>query len=398
MFFISTLDKQMSNKFFDMETTLAKTTLSETKHSGTKLSWFSRVKNRFRRSIAKRPTIAPVPQHLVVPPSSVMISSQPKTWYDELDVMSGNVRIHVGRWNVEGATKTALLVHGLTANHICWKVIAEKLQADGVNVVAVDLRGRGRSDKPRGPYGLDGHLPDMVNVVNALGLNAPGREKPVFIGHSLGAAIGMYFAWKHPEYISKLVLMDAGAPISPISMLKAYFVIRKSVNRLDTIFESREAYISQMRENPVLQPWHPAIEEFINYDLEDVGEGRVRSSVPRYAIEAEYNSVGSSLSILEIFKNNIFHPISQLRKFRNVLKMQIINFPYSDFRMPVLAIGAGNYNVMPGDELLPPKSLEYLKERIPLCTTVTVPDTNHYTILFADSPVRDAALRDFILG
>ncbi len=358
----------------------------------TKQSWFSRFRGRFQAPATRAIASIPVPAPLR---TDVEVQTAPKMWYDECDVMSNNIRIHVGRWNVEGATKTAFLVHGLTANHRCWNVIAEQLQASGINVVAVDLRGRGRSDKPRGPYGFDGHLPDMYNVINELGLNAPGREKPVFIGHSLGAAIGMYFAYHHPECISKLVLMDAGAPINPINMLKAYFVIRKSVSRLDTVFESRETYISQMRSNPVLQPWHPAIEEFINYDLEDVGEGRVRSSVPRFAIEAEYNSIGSSLSILELCKNNILHPISQVRK---LLKSRILTFPYTELRMPVLAMGAGDYNVMEGDELLPPKAMEFLKKRIPLCSTVTVPNTNHYTILFKDSDVRDTALRDFILG
>lgn len=370
------------------------TSTTQTNSNAPKVTWFSRIKNRFRPAARKR-DIAAIPSTAIQNPSELSIETVQRRWYDEIDVMSGNVRIHVGRWNVEGATKTAFLVHGLTANHMCWKVIAEQLQSEGINVVAVDLRGRGRSDKPRGPYGVDGHVPDMYNVINALGLNAPGREKPVFIGHSLGAAIGMFFAFKHPECISKLVLMDAGAPINPINMLKAYFVIRKSVSRLDTIFASREEYIGQMRSNPVLQPWHPAIEEFINYDLEDVGEGRVRSSVPRYAIEAEYNSVGSSLSILELFKNNILHPISQVRK---ILNSGVLSFRYSELRMPVLAIGAGNYNVMPGDELLPPKALAFIQKHIPLCSTVTVPDTNHYTILFKDSEVRDKALRDFILS
>jgi pimeloyl-ACP methyl ester carboxylesterase len=373
-------------------------TLFSTITMSAKLSFFTRFKNLFKpahKRISALTVKLPSTPHITVESSLPATIAAAKMWYDQTDVMSGTTRLHVGRWNVEGATKTALLVHGLTANHVCWKVIAEKLQSEGINVVAVDLRGRGRSDKPRGPYGFEGHLPDIRNVIDGLGLNAPGREKPVFIGHSLGAAIGMYFAWKHPEYISKLVLMDAGAPISPLSQLKAYFVIRKSVSRLDTIFNSREEYIAQMRENPVLKPWHPAIEDFINYDLEDVGEGRVRSSVPLYAIEAEYNTIGSSLSPLTILKNNIFHPISQVKK---LLGSRILNFPYNELRMPVLAMGAGNFNVMPGDELLPPSAMEFLKKRIPLCSTVTIPDTNHYTMLFQDAPMRDWSLKEFILG
>ncbi|MCS6809244.1 MAG: alpha/beta hydrolase [Bacteroidota bacterium] len=359
---------------------------------------WQRLRNRMRRKRAmvfagKQLTHVPVEVEQVGGRYEPMQLEAPATYYSGQDVMSGTIRLHVGRWHVRGATKTALLIHGLSANHMCWKVMAEHLQQHGIEVVAVDLRGRGRSDKPRGEYGIQVHVADMCAVIEQLELNHPGRDKPIVIGHSLGAAIGMMLAWKHPEYVGKLVLMDAGAPINPINALKAYFTIRSSVQRLGTIYPNAEAYIERMKAIPMLQPWDDVIEEYIRYDLEDVGDGRVRSSVPPYVIEAEYNSIGSSLSIPTIIKNSIMHPIQQARK---IIDSGILQFRYSELRMPVLAIGAGAYNLRPGDEILPPKALQFLQRHIPNCTIHTVEGANHYTLIFGKFPDRDTVLLNFI--
>ena len=359
-------------------------------------AFWQRIRQRLGRSkknITPFIPTSPARQPALKAAPTPLLLEAAKVYYDETDVMSGNIRIHVGRWNVVGAAKTALLIHGLSANHMCWKVMAEQLQQQGINVVAVDLRGRGRSDKPRGDYGTRAHIPDMCAVIEQLGLNAPGREKPIFIGHSLGAAIGMVLAWKHPEYVGKLVLLDAGAPINPINALKAYFTIRSSVQRLGTIYPSAEAYIERIKEIPMLRPWDDVIEAYVRYDLEEVGDGRVRSSVPPYVVEAEYNSIGSSLSMTTILKNNIFHPVKQIRR---VIDSEILHFRYSALTMPVLAIGAGAFNLRPGDEILPPKGLEFLKNHIPNCTVHTVEGANHYTLIFGKFPDRDAVLMDFI--
>jgi pimeloyl-ACP methyl ester carboxylesterase len=326
-----------------------------------------------------------------------LLLEAPTYFYDETDVMSGSVRIHAGRWTVRvnGAEskRTALLVHGLSANHVCWKTIAEMLQRHGISSVAVDLRGRGKSDKPRGEYGFAAHCEDLRAVVQQLGLNAPGREKPIVIGHSLGAVIGMNFAWRHPEFVHKLVMIDAGAPLSIPNQIKAYFTIRGSVSRLGKEYADAEAYVDRMKALPLLQPWNDTVEQYVRYDIEDAGGGKVRSRVPPYVIEAEYNSIGSSLNPLTILKNNTFHPIRQVKK---VLTSRVLNFPYQELRMPVQAIGAGKFNLREGDELLPPSALQYLRERIPNCTTYTVPAANHYTVVFADFPDRDAAIVRFI--
>jgi hypothetical protein len=94
-----------------------------------------------------------------------------------------------------------------------------------------------------------------------------------------------------------------------------------------------------------------------------------------------------------ILKNNILHPIKQIRR---VIDSEILHFRYSELLMPVLALGAGAYNLRPGDEILPPKGLDFLKRHIPNCTTYTVPKANHYTLIFGKFPDRDTVLMDFI--
>ncbi len=60
-------------------------------------------------------------------------------------VKGDGVELQLAVWQGEG--KHVLCVHGLTANCRCWDVIAASLTPEN-NIIALDLRGRGLSDKP----------------------------------------------------------------------------------------------------------------------------------------------------------------------------------------------------------------------------------------------------------
>ncbi|HEY3335429.1 MAG TPA: alpha/beta fold hydrolase [Candidatus Limnocylindrales bacterium] len=82
-----------------------------------------------------------------------------------------------------------LLVHGTTADHRTWRVVAPDL-ARGHAVHAIDRRGRGDStDGPPGGYSIERELEDLATVAEALAADAGG---PVdVIGHSLGGRIAL---------------------------------------------------------------------------------------------------------------------------------------------------------------------------------------------------------------
>ena len=100
-----------------------------------------------------------------------------------------------------------VFVHGWTCNHTYFSPQFEHFKARH-RVVAVDLRGHGASDAPEGDYPIPLMADDVAWICGELGL-----EGVVLVGHSMGAAVVVDAAARHPGLASRLVLVD-GAPIS----------------------------------------------------------------------------------------------------------------------------------------------------------------------------------------
>jgi pimeloyl-ACP methyl ester carboxylesterase len=96
-----------------------------------------------------------------------------------------------------------LLVHGLACDHTHLTTQFEHFGAEH-RVVAVDLRGHGRSDAPRQEYTIEGFVDDLAWVCARLGL-----EKPVVVGHSLAGRICLELAASYPDLPSALVALDS---------------------------------------------------------------------------------------------------------------------------------------------------------------------------------------------
>ncbi|MBN1813355.1 MAG: alpha/beta fold hydrolase, partial [Anaerolineae bacterium] len=82
----------------------------------------------------------------------------------------------------------------------------------GHRCIAPDLRGHGRSDKPRGGYSIDEVTEDLVAVLDGLGI----QEPVVLLAHSAGGLLGINFAARYPERLTKLVLINSSANL-PLS-------------------------------------------------------------------------------------------------------------------------------------------------------------------------------------
>ena len=109
------------------------------------------------------------------------------------------------RWSGLLGAPTVVAVHGITANAWAWDPLAHHL-AGAADLVAVDLRGRGRSyDAPK-PYGIEQHAADIASIVEQIG------GPLVMIGHSMGAFVVEMVAERHPELVSDVILVDGGAP------------------------------------------------------------------------------------------------------------------------------------------------------------------------------------------
>jgi pimeloyl-ACP methyl ester carboxylesterase len=91
-----------------------------------------------------------------------------------------------------GPNRPVLLIHGWCCDHSYLTPQFEHYSRAGHDVVAVDLRGHGLSDKPRERYTMQLFADDMAFVCERLAL-----QKPVLIGHSMGGIVAFDLASRY---------------------------------------------------------------------------------------------------------------------------------------------------------------------------------------------------------
>ncbi len=116
------------------------------------------------------------------------------------DVRANGIKIHYYRTG--GAKPPIVLCHGATDNGLCWTPVARALEAD-YDVIMPDSRWHGFSDGPAEGNSPDSQVEDLAGLVQALGL-----EKPIIMGHSMGANTALKFASCYPELPRAVILED----------------------------------------------------------------------------------------------------------------------------------------------------------------------------------------------
>jgi pimeloyl-ACP methyl ester carboxylesterase len=97
-----------------------------------------------------------------------------------------------------------LLIHGIGDSSDTWQHVIPELARDHL-IVAPDLLGHGRSDKPRADYSVAAYANAMRDLLSVLDI-----ERVTVVGHSLGGGVAMQFAYQYPERCERLVLISTG--------------------------------------------------------------------------------------------------------------------------------------------------------------------------------------------
>ena len=274
-------------------------------------------------------------------------------------VKGDGIEINLAIW--EGAGQPLLCIHGITANCRCWDTLAETLAPEH-HVMAMDLRGRGRSDKPSQGYALDYHLRDINCLLDDLAL-----DRAVIMGHSLGAFIGLAFAAEYPGRVERLILVDGGGDLSQDQMEKVFVGIKPALDRLGQVFPTADAYLEKMRAAPYIQPWSAVTEAYYRYEIEMV-EGGVRTNIAPAHIQEEA---------------------------ANIRKVDCAPY-YPQVKCDVLILRATRGLLSQDDILLPDDVIDRMMGEIPRAQRFDVEGMNHYGIVFQPHGARDEVIREFL--
>lgn len=102
----------------------------------------------------------------------------------------GGIRLFYRRWEVEDPRRRVVLVHGLGDHSGRFVPLARELAARGCRVLAMDLRGHGRSRGRRGYARSFGHLlRDLDRVRRGAAVGGDGPRPVSLLGHSLGGLV-----------------------------------------------------------------------------------------------------------------------------------------------------------------------------------------------------------------
>lgn len=172
--------------------------------------------------------------------------------YREEAQVEGDVQISYIHIAPERPLHTILFIHGFGGRARQWRYQIEQFALHN-EVIALDLRGHGRSSRPPGGYEMDRLLADIMAILRRCNVNRP----LVVAGHSYGVAIATELAWQYPERVSHLILIAGAGEYSILPAYKAMFRLPEMLLRLlqpianrvmdASLYALQEMYLNNMR-------------------------------------------------------------------------------------------------------------------------------------------------------
>ncbi|MES2724194.1 MAG: alpha/beta hydrolase [Pseudomonadota bacterium] len=118
----------------------------------------------------------------------------------------------------DGPARTPVVcLHGLTRNSRDFEVVAPRIAAAGRRVLALDVRGRGRSAWDTNPlnYNPAVYAGDVIGL-----LEQSGISRAHFVGTSMGGLITLTLSAVRPDLIAGVVLNDVGPEVGAAGLAR----------------------------------------------------------------------------------------------------------------------------------------------------------------------------------
>jgi pimeloyl-ACP methyl ester carboxylesterase len=264
-----------------------------------------------------------------------------------------------------GTGPLVLLCHGFPELAFSWRHQIDAIAAAGFHVVAPDMPGYGRSDKPDVAYDIE-----FLNGCLAVIIGSLGHERAVLAGHDWGGLIVWQFARRYPELTAGVIGVNTPdlprPPVPPVELMRQIFV--------DT-----PIYIIQFQE-PGLAEW-----------VFSWGRGADDFVEMIFLNEMNRNPGAFTPEVLEVYKE-AFRPLGAftppIEYYRNMDRNWALMADLADrkIEVPCLMISAEN------DIVLSPAMSVGMEERVPNLERVLIHDCGHWTQQERPQETTDAML------
>jgi pimeloyl-ACP methyl ester carboxylesterase len=131
----------------------------------------------------------------------------PDGWSDGY-VYANGIRIHYYRSVAAPGKPVMVMAHGASDYGLNWTTLTKDLQSS-FDIYMVDARGHGYSDPPLAGAAPDAAIEDLTGFLRALKI-----EKPILMGHSMGASTVMRLAAAYPDLPRAVIMLDPGLGVT----------------------------------------------------------------------------------------------------------------------------------------------------------------------------------------
>ena len=281
------------------------------------------------------------------------------TWKGE-----GDVALYARDYAGSGgpARCPVVCIHGLTRNSADFEEVAPWIAAQGRRVIAVDIRGRGRSARDPDPrrYNPAVYAGDVLQLLDGAGI-----ARAVFIGTSMGGIITMAIAGKRLRAIAAAVLNDVGPVLSMAGLER----IRGYVGKGEPVrsWDEAAAFVKSVNEvafpGNAMADWHAWAKRAFRSD----GNGN---------LTLDYDpQIAASIGSAKLKTTSVVAKLLYRRLARN---------------RPTLLVRGAN------SDIVGPEEAQYMQKAAPGLTYAEVPGVGHAPML--TEPAAKGALSSFLSG
>ena len=275
-----------------------------------------------------------------------------------------------------GSGPMMMFLHGFPEFWYGWKGQLEEFGKDHL-VVAPDMRGYNLSEKPAEVEAYQ--APALLEDIRGLADHYRGGKKFILVAHDWGGALAWGFAMAHPEYLEKLIILNAPHPATFRNLLESD-AGQQAASQYMLLFRSPQAEAMLAADNYAL---------LVQIVLGPLLASGAMTEVDKAEYLKAWSQPGALTGGLNYYRaNRVGPPVPGADAGNGVMEMAL-GEGQMVVRVPTLVIWGDQ------DIALTVKNLEGLEKYVPDLTVKRIPDATHWVVHEKAAQV-NAYIREFI--